>query len=407
MLPDIAEIMVFCLVLGDVIGDGFPIEISSDISIGYLKELVKEKIKPRFDSIPANILRLWKVYISTNDKDMNTKIQAENIKEQLEGVELIPYKTVGEYFNELPINYDIRIIIQAPTIGKKEPEKHKKSGNRVQTYPIESEEGRDSLAVMLPERLNVIIEFLENNDISLLRSPPSSGKSTLGQFLAEYYGNRNYNSIYISLAGITGTQETVKELLSYDGRNKNLKMFLLGTYHPTLSDQLTLIPFSKTLSLNHLLLKQKEFQQLVSNYVQLHFAQGSPLFNVPDDVQNAIFNLTGGHPGLCRFILQQLRIHYRESSVTVKTVDMLRYLASSHLRNSITESSRAFHWIHKWNPTNEESAFVRNVLLKSQSRAPFSIDYGSNPAARNFMETGIFAKVDDQIQFTAPSRELF
>ncbi|CAG8575010.1 3325_t:CDS:2, partial [Ambispora gerdemannii] len=54
------------------------------------------------------------VNISTNDKDLEIKIHAENIKEQLKVVELSPFKIVGEYFNEIPTSNDIRIIVQTP-----------------------------------------------------------------------------------------------------------------------------------------------------------------------------------------------------------------------------------------------------------------------------------------------------
>ncbi|CAJ0753542.1 23144_t:CDS:2 [Entrophospora sp. SA101] len=45
--------------------------------------------------------------------------------------------------------------------------------------PEELEEGRDGLTVITPKRLKRITEFMEDSKITLLRSPPSSGKSTL------------------------------------------------------------------------------------------------------------------------------------------------------------------------------------------------------------------------------------
>ncbi|CAG8549634.1 5510_t:CDS:2 [Funneliformis caledonium] len=41
-----------------------------------------------------------------------------------------------------------------------------------------------------PERLATIIKFVEENHIGLLRSPPSSGKSTLGEYLHEIYDEK-------------------------------------------------------------------------------------------------------------------------------------------------------------------------------------------------------------------------
>jgi hypothetical protein len=259
--------------------------------------------------------------------------------------------------------------------------------------PDETDEGRDKLMAISPERLDLIIRFVENNKISILRSPLSSGKSALGQYLQEYFSNHNYDSIYISLAGINGTQAMydeglfedfwtaevgsswekisecknatylfideiqviygdrapffwgkVKSLMSNYG-NKNLKILFLGVYHPMFSDQLTPVQFKHALDLNNLLLKREELQQLVANYIQYHITLGSPLFNITEDIQEAIFNFTSGHPGLCRFVLSQLRIHYCEFLGDEIKEKMLQYLASSELRNGITTSMRAFYWI--------------------------------------------------------------
>lgn len=316
--------------------------------------------------------------------------------------------------------------------------------------PSESEEGCDSLMVISPERLKRIADFVENNKISLLRSPPSSGKSTLGQVLRDHFDSTGYDGIYISLAGIHGKKAisdeesfnhfwvekvgktwteisksekatcviideaqiiygdgapffwgTIKDFLSsetHSNLGQNLRFLFLGTYHPTL---VTPITFTHTLGLNDLLLRWEEINQLTKKFVQLHKAQGSDLFRVPVSIQRAIFNLTGGHAGLCRLILSSLRNRFRDFNDTT-VVDMLRYLASSELRNSITDYSRAFYWISDWKPNNEEADFIRNILLSIQTKAPFNIDYDSNIICKNFVKSGVFARVDGKTQFTAP-----
>ena len=168
--------------------------------------------------------------------------------------------------------------------------------------PDKSDEGHDKLMIIFSERLDRITRFVENSKISILHSPLSSGKSALEQYLWEYFNNHNYDSIYISLAGINGTQalndkslfesfwtievgfswkkinecknatfvfideiqiiygdrasffwSKVKQLMSNSG-NQNLKILFLSTYHPILSDQLIPVQFKYTLSLNNLLL---------------------------------------------------------------------------------------------------------------------------------------------------------
>ncbi|CAG8505027.1 10504_t:CDS:2 [Acaulospora colombiana] len=250
--------------------------------------------------------------------------------------------------------------------------------------------------------------------------PPSSGKSTLGQVLRDYFESLNYDSIYISLAGIHGGTEIhdknlfenfwkdkvgrtwteiLKDLLSSESNLQNIRIILLGTYHPTLDPQVTPVQIRHTLGLNALLLTWEEVRQLIINYIQRHATLGSPSFTIPEPVRKAIFNLTGGHPGLCRFVLTALRNQFRENG---KTVEMLRYLASSQLRDGIITTSRAFFWIRDWNITYEESEFIREKLLY-QIGIPFAAN-ALNPVANKFIKMGLFSTVDinEQIQFSAP-----
>ncbi|CAG8586734.1 14652_t:CDS:2, partial [Cetraspora pellucida] len=420
-MPYITEVMIFCLVLGDAVGSAFVVDIKEDQTISHLKKLIKEEKKNAFGNIDANDIMLWKVDgIPISRENLKTKIRADiNIEQELGGMMLPPSNTIKQCFREL--TNDIQIIIQPPTTtGKRkegsDEEDENQGKKRRYEYPTESEEGRDSLMIISGERLKTISDFVENNHIGLLRSPPSSGKSTLGQVLRDYFDSLNYDSIYISLAGINGKQAIydeelfenfwkekvgrtwteiskrkeatyvfideiqviygngapffwgrVKELLSseeykHKSNPQNLRMLLLGTYHPTLDPQMTPVEFHHALGLNVLLLKWEEFQHLVKNYIQLHITQGSPLFKIPEEVQKAVFNLTGGHPGLCRFILRTLRSHFREYEKEI-TVKMLRFLASTNLRDSIITTARAFYWFNDWNPTIEESEFIRKKLF--------------------------------------------
>jgi len=231
----------------------------------------------------------------------------------------------------------------------------------------ESAEGRDSFMVISTERLNKITNFIKKNRICLLRSPPSSGKSTLGMALQEYFSNEG-ESLYVSLCGMHGREEIhsnedrfnefwknetggfswtdiksctedtfvfideiqliygerspffwgdVKQLMSSNKQNKHLWLFFLGAYHPKLGDQLTPVQFIHTLGINWLYLTNGEYQRLAGVFIQTYNLKGSPLFEIPEDVRNSVFNITGGHPGLCRHILKQLLIHYHNGSTEV------------------------------------------------------------------------------------------
>ncbi len=106
-------------------------------------------------------------------------------------------------------------------------------------------------------------------------------------------------------------------------------MLFLDTYHPTLTDNLTPAEFASSLGLSDLLLTRKEFDTLIMNFVQKWEARS--YFDIPENITNVIFNITDGHPGLCRFILRWLRDHFCEATRTTSTVKILRSFASSNL----------------------------------------------------------------------------
>jgi hypothetical protein len=189
--------------------------------------------------------------------------------------------------------------------------------------------------------------------------------------------------------------------------NNDIHILLFGTYDPILMDEVTPVKFSEnnTLNLKALLLTKEELKDLTSSYVQIRVLEGSTLFKIPKEVENAIFSLTKGHVGLCRSILDLLFIRYKdksnhllaERSEEAMNIGMLRYLASTNLIISITKGSRAFYWIDNWILTEEEARFIRNVLLNDQvgSSLPLNI-------TKNFIKTGLFVWDSEQVQFTAP-----
>jgi hypothetical protein len=188
----------------------------------------------------------------------------------------------------------------------------------------------------------------------------------------------------------------LKSLLSSESYRKNIQkihVFLIGSYRPTLDLITTPIEFKAVFGLKNLLLTKSEFQQFIKKYVELHNRIGNHGFDIPEAVQNVIFNLTGGYPGLCRFILNTLRNHFRDN---VNIVEMLRFLASETLKNSILSTSRAFYWIEKWNMSVEESEFISLAL---QNPA----DHFISKVAKKSIKIGIFSIIqDDHIQFSAP-----
>ncbi|CAG8596882.1 1962_t:CDS:2 [Dentiscutata erythropus] len=362
---------IFCLVLGDVIETTFPVVIDKNMTVAHLKELIKQEIAPHYNNIPAYKFDLLKVDIPISKENLYKKIDVENINEY-ENENLLLNITMKEVFYEGLENNNIRIIIKPPD-------------------PEESDEGRDGLMVISPIRLKQIVECVESNKITLLRGPPSSGKTTLGQMLRDHFEALKHISIYISLAGISGGPE-IYDVKLFDDYWMNEVGF-------------SWTEISECKDIVYVFID--EIQVIYGNGAPFFWgdlkklSSSSPDFNIPESVQKAIFNITGGHPGLYRFILTALRNQFHENG---RTADMLRFLASSSLWDCILGNARAFHWICDWSITKEESEFIRRKILYYQNNVPFSADYAVSPVVKKFIKIGLFSTIgpNEQIQFTAP-----
>ena len=115
------NITLACLVeKDDPYGNCFDVEINKMRAICVLKDLIKDKRKPRFDHLPANELRLWKVNVSLVKSNENNKLEVlvkretAVIKEKLEGEKLLALKDVQDYFGDQPHKNHIHIIIECP-----------------------------------------------------------------------------------------------------------------------------------------------------------------------------------------------------------------------------------------------------------------------------------------------------
>ncbi|CAG8602594.1 281_t:CDS:2, partial [Paraglomus occultum] len=225
--------------------------------------------------------------------------------------------------------YEEFLIAQGKQAKRKRPSLDKAS--RIVHYPEESDEGRDSLMVISPHRLKMIDDFMTENRFSLLRSPPYTGKTTLGVALRDYFLALNHEAIYVSLAGINGEEAcfkkilfqdywkekvgftwdeiiqwtepteiiideaqiiyrdcapffwgSLKEIMTNSWKNPTLRVLLLATYDPTLNSQLTPVSFGKsTFGLDTLRMTSNEFEQLLATFVERRRTLGSSAFEIP------------------------------------------------------------------------------------------------------------------------------
>ncbi|CAB4396724.1 unnamed protein product [Rhizophagus irregularis] len=428
-------IMVLCLVLGEEVTDRFIFDISvemwTSMKISHLRDGIKEKASL---SVPAHKIKLWKVAIPTKDMNdekmkilINKSHESINVKEELGGELLDAEDSISSKIENVPADNHIHIIVEPPsspaTTGKRKAEnfygRSQSDKREKREYPEETSNGRDRFMVLSVERKEIFTNYMENNRIGLLRSPPSSGKSTIGEYFRDYY-----NGIYISLSGIYDERKPTIKREEFDTFWKNKLdctweeisnctektylfvdevQFIYGTYHPTLADNPTPIQITNTLGLNELLLTRNEFNLLVANIVQKY--NDRSYFNIPNDVRDTIFNITNGHPGLCRFIMNWLHDHFREGTKSTSTAEILRSLASSSLRSSIVSTSRAFYWADGWSPNEKEADFIRTLLFICRDNEFYPVDLDSNSGvAKKFIKSGIIAtdSTNGRMKFSAP-----
>ncbi|KAF9161680.1 hypothetical protein BGX20_002015 [Mortierella sp. AD010] len=106
------KVKLFCILDGDI--TAFPCNISSDESVGDLKDAIKKKQSPLLDDIRANDLILWRVFIASSPKRqilLSSLIEEkDNTPKELED----PTNEISEVFGAAPAKKTIHVIVQRP-----------------------------------------------------------------------------------------------------------------------------------------------------------------------------------------------------------------------------------------------------------------------------------------------------
>jgi len=107
------SIELFCVVDGESASSAFPVKLSTDDSIGALKDLIKTKKTPRFDDVAADELTLWRVSIPIADDDDEVSIQFNNVATE-DKKKLGPATRLSKVFSgDLP-EETIHILVRRP-----------------------------------------------------------------------------------------------------------------------------------------------------------------------------------------------------------------------------------------------------------------------------------------------------
>ena len=191
---------------------------------------------------------------------------------------------------------------------------------------------------------------------------------------------------------------TLKEIRSTQC-NPHLRLLLIAMHDMNMGMLTTPLDFANALGLDVLRIGYKDLQQVVSRFVAIRREkEGSPNFCVPEEVQQAIYNLSAGHVGMCRLALVLLRQCFKDCG---RAQEMLRYLLSPEFRACL-RNTRVLAWLEDWHPNNAESNLLRDLLYNCDQESRVSLDINARPEAKTFFKCGLLVLIEGKIQFTAP-----
>ena len=122
------QLCLNCWVLGEKADRVFTVEIADTKNVSALKDAIKEKKRPAFDHIPADVLDLWQVRVHCFDASMSTpelwQVDVPVDDSALRNVSLdgdnplLSVKRLSGLFGELdPTEERVHIVIQCPPKG--------------------------------------------------------------------------------------------------------------------------------------------------------------------------------------------------------------------------------------------------------------------------------------------------
>jgi hypothetical protein len=102
-----------CWVIGESENNIFPVEIELSRTVGVLKDLIKEKKRPEFDSIAADKLELFKIHVPTDD--FIRTLNEVNLPSDVEhATKLGPTLKLSKFFKHEPLEEHIHIMVVKP-----------------------------------------------------------------------------------------------------------------------------------------------------------------------------------------------------------------------------------------------------------------------------------------------------
>ena len=102
-------ITLFCLVDGESTSKAFSVKAATTDTVDDLKNIIKVKQSPRFDTVTANELTLWQVALPVVPANKHKPILLGEIESP---TELDPTDDVADVFKGTPLKKTIHVIVQ-------------------------------------------------------------------------------------------------------------------------------------------------------------------------------------------------------------------------------------------------------------------------------------------------------
>ncbi|PKY34440.1 hypothetical protein RhiirB3_454146 [Rhizophagus irregularis] len=162
----------------------------------------------------------------------------------------------------------------------------------------------------------------------------------------------------------------------------------------------TPITFSVTLGLDYLRLNPAEYAVFLEKFINA--TQHEMHFKIEEKIKKVIYKMSRSYAGILRGTLNQVKEQYRNGVQT--TSELLKYLILVDFQNFLT-STRSFIWLHNWNPSNEESHFLRNALNTCDKNSMFHVDMdilSVSSIVNKYIHSGLIAQTKNGLQFVVP-----
>ncbi|PFH46587.1 hypothetical protein AMATHDRAFT_7629 [Amanita thiersii Skay4041] len=390
------------MVYGDRFKKAFGAEIGREKSVSALREAIRvAPYAPKcLKGVRPADFDLWKVYIPITNEETAPFPDLKLPEAHRLGVAEI----VGEVFPDSEISHERPSHVNLIVTNSKffTIEGHHDSA-LASSSDRQSQAGQfqDPLEIICDERLATFQDWMDKSLVCLLRSPSSSGKTTLASLLGKWFRNIRASCrkhlyarepMYIFVDDAHQLYGLVpffwSELVLLMHSNYPVRVLLLARYGNSgigSASGTTPVPIA-SLGLDGPRLWRKEYDMLVDKFISSSSdVKNGVDLGIPLAVRGAIFNSTLGHPGVVTEILKLL--HHAHQS------------AGHHAQ---------LHWITTRQFSRNEVQFLRDSFYKIDEEYTFPADLSDpiiEPIVRDFERSGIVTQSDTVIghlQFAAP-----